>query len=433
MKVQLPKSLLELPDKDRDGIITVLLEASHLPKTVTLPRTEGDEHNIWTRNADQLQANAEDELYYELREAGLEMMYNLMTGMGFDELAKQLDLTKSFEPEYFAFEDELIKGKSSGRTKMSDFINNMSKVTKEKKDRFLKWVNDGKALSRKQLTDLDKLLSARLPNYAKVAEKFITRAGFIGKIRGEAEKQNFEVTGAYVDRFPQTIELGRRENVVLTMREKEKATSEGRKVTILPLTEVEANAIEHASHHAGDKLTEISERHRAGVRQLIMTAKKERWTAQQLASKLFDKFGDQNRDWRRVAITELAFATNDAYLSGIEEGETVVGMGAENACKHCKQNVIGKQFTVRKHPPSEETYTTDMKEVWVGKTNYGRRVSEYRACIPQHPNCRCRYHRISRFYNVGNDGKLKLKSTAELINEERAKRGLPPDPNLVGK
>jgi hypothetical protein len=49
-----------------------------------------------------------------------------------------------------------------------------------------------------------------------------------------------------------------------------------------------------------------------------------------------------------------------------------------------------------------------------------------------HPNCRCRWHRISRFYKVGNDGKLNLKSTAELIQEEREKRGMKPDPNLQG-
>lgn len=47
-----------------------------------------------------------------------------------------------------------------------------------------------------------------------------------------------------------------------------------------------------------------------------------------------------------------------------------------------------------------------------------------------HPNCRCRWHRISRFYKLGNNGKLERKSTVELINEERAKRGLAPDKEL---
>jgi len=432
-KLPLPKSLLELPDKDRDGIITVLLHASTLPKTKDLPHQgTGDEHNMWTRNGDHMLADAEDELYYHLRESNLESMCYLMVGMGFEDLAKELDLTKSFEPEFLAFEDELMKAKDSGRRKMSDYIDSLKDVTKKRKEQFMKWVNDGKALTKEQLGMINRILASKLPNFAKIAEMYVVRAGFIGKIRGEAEKKNFETLGAFVDRYPSTITTAEKEGVVLTLREKEKAEREGKKVTILPLTERESEAVKHAIQHAGDKITEISEKHRAVVRQLIIQAKRERWTAQKLAQALFDKFGEQNRDWRRVAITELAFASSDAYLSGIEDGETVIGMGAVNACKHCQEYVIGKTFEVISHPPTDDTYKSDMKQVWVGKSNYGRRVAEYRPAIPMHPNCRCRWHRISKFYKLGDSGKLELKSTAELINEERAKRGLPPDTTLEG-
>jgi hypothetical protein len=106
-------------------------------------------------------------------------------------------------------------------------------------------------------------------------------------------------------------------------------------------------------------------------------------------------------------------------------------MGAVNACPHCKRLIIGKEFIIRSTPPERETYTTDTKEIWLGKSNYGRRVAEYVAAVPLHPNCRCRLHKISRFYNVGKDGKLELKSTAELINEERVRRGLAPDKSLT--
>jgi hypothetical protein len=428
-KVTLPKSLLELTEEDRDGIIAVLLEAAHLPKEKTLPGTmEGDEHNIWARNGDELLADAEDALYQEL---------TLAEGLRMAAILAYLDLPvpdieKSFEPEYHAFEDTLIKAKGSGRTKMSDYLKEFSTKAKQKAKQFIKWTQDGKALTSAHMKHIENLLTTKLPNYAQKAEAYAVRAGFIGKIRGEAEKKNFETLGAILDRMPESIKLGEKKGVVLTLREKEKAEAEGRKVVILPLTEREAEAVKHASMHAGDKITEISAKHMAGVRQLVMQAKKERWSAAKLAQALFDKYGDHNRDWRRVAITELAFAANDAYLSGCAEGDTLIGMGTIGACKHCSNLIIGKQVTFRSRPPENGSYTTDTKEVWVGKTNYGNRVAEYVAAIPLHPHCRCRWHRISRFYKMGKDGKLVLKDTAELINEERVKRGLAPDKSLEG-
>lgn len=427
--IKLPKSLLELPDRDRDEIVAVLLEASKLPKEKTLPhRMDGDEHNIWMRNGDELLADAEDELYEELAVNEGKRIAALIAYLGLPIP----DIEKSFEDEFHAFEDTLIKAKGSGRTKMSDYLKEFASKAKQRASDFGKWLQDGKALTKPQMTHIERILSSKLPNYAKRAEDYAIRAGFIGKIRGEAEQYNFETLGAILDRVPQSITLAEKKGVVLTLREKTKAEAQGRKVEILPLTPLEAEAVKHAALHAGDKITEISAKHMAGVRQLVMQAKKERWNAAKLSQALFDKFGDHNRDWRRVAITELAFATNDAYLSGCSEGDTLIGMGAVGACKHCEKLIIGKMVTFRSKPPENFSFSTDTKEVWVGKTNYGNRVVEYVAAIPLHPHCRCRWHRISRFYKMGKDGKLVLKDTAELINEERAKRGLAPDKSLEG-
>lgn len=423
----LPLSLLTMPDNDRKEILAVLLEASKLPETKELPNTGGDEHNIWEHNSDDLLGSAEDELFHDLATPELDNMLALMQGPGLPHE----DFEKALEPEYIRFEDELIKGKDSGRQKMSDKIKAMAKVSADKIKQFMTWVDDGKSLTRTQLSQIDKLLSRSLPNYNRLAERFMTRAGFIGKIRSKADQENFSTLGALIDRLPTTVREAEKEGVVLTLREKAKAEAQGKKVKILPLTKQEAESVKHASLHAGDKMTEISQKHLMGVRQLVIQAKRERWTAQQLASKLFDRFGEHNRDWRRVAITELAFATNDAFLSSCSEGDILVGMSAVNACKHCQNLISGKKVTVVSRPPERETYTTDMKEVWAGKSNYGRRVAEYVTAIPLHPNCRCRWHKISRFYDVGEDGKLRLKTTAELINEERAKRGLAPDTSLT--
>jgi hypothetical protein len=419
--LNLPSGLLDLDDKDRNEILNVLFEAEKLPKTKRLP-VKSSESKLWEKNPDPLLSWAEDQLFTDLAEEELNRFTHVMAllGLPLAETDSPFTSEKSFE----GF--DLLKATDSGRNNMSALI----QAGRKKRESFMKWVNDGKAMTQAQVKKLDEFLRKDIPDYAKKAEEFMVRAGFIGKIHNQAERENFEVLSGYLDRVPQSIEPARKEGVVLTLREKQKEERKGRKVEVLPLTAQETEAVRHASLHAGDKLTEISEKHIAGVRQLVIQAKKERWTAQKLAQELFDRFGDHNRDWRRVAMTELAMATNDAYLSGLEEGERVTGIGSVNACKHCRSLVIGREFIVLKVPPSEESYDNDMKYVWAGKTNMGRPSTAWRACFPIHPNCSCRPHRISRFYNVDKDGTFKRKTTAELIAEERAKRGLAPDPNI---
>lgn len=426
-RIRLPESLLDLPEKDRREILDVLKEASKLPKVRKIAQTDGDEHNLWARNGDPFLADAEDDLYQDLIQPWAQNMADLFIGLGLPSDK----LKKAHDPSFNAFEAELQKA-SGGKSRIPN-LQDLIKANKRRRKQFMKWIEDGKAMTQKQLEKLDEFLRRDLPNYAKKAEEFMVRAGFIGKIRNRTERENFETLGTYIDRIPQSIEAAVKEGVVLTLREKTRTKRRGKKVEILPLTTQEAEAVRLAAQHAGEKMTEIAEREIAGVRQLVIQAKRERWSAQKLAQALFDKFGDHNRDWRRVAITELAFATNDAYLSGLDEGDRVVGMGAANACKHCQKLVIGKEFILTKNPPKRDTYESDMKYVWPGKSNYGRRVPEWRPCIPLHPNCRCRWHRVSRFYTVTDKGTFRRKTTEELIQEELKRRGLPPDPHIEEK
>ena len=433
LKIKLPKDIANLPEKDRQEILGVLAQAMRLPPVLKTTRDGGDEHNMWERNTDPLMADAEDDFYEALIRPAQEMIADVFVAL--DLPLDGVDMEKAFSDEFREYE-ALLKSKNSGKQRISDLI----QANREKRDKFLKYIQSMNPFSKEQLKKLDQLMKKKLPDYAKVAEAFMVRAGFIGKIRNQAEREMFETMGALIDRFPTTIQAAQKQGVVLTLREKEKAegaqptkrtrkaSSEGREVKILPLTPQETRVVQHATLHAADKLTEISERHRAEVRQLILRAQRERWTAQKLAQALFDAYGDQNRDWRRVAITELSFAANDAYLSGVDEGETVWVPPVDGSCKYCKQLLEGKTFTVT-HELPKETYEHEMNYVWAGKSNYGRKVSAWIPCIPLHPNCRHRYHRLSRFYKIV-DGQPVLKTTAELIQEERARRGLPPDPNL---
>lgn len=426
LKIKIPKELIALPEEHRREILGVLEQAMKLPKTVTYRTVGSDEHNMWSRSGDTLLGDAEDELYETLLDPWKETFAELFVAL--DLPVDDVNLEKAFTDEFMEYHG-LLKSKNKGKSDILELI----AVNRRKRDTFVKFIQDGRAWTKDQLKKIDGILKSRLPDYAHIAEKFAVRAGYIGKIRNTADRELLETTGALIDRYPETIEAAEREDVVLTLRDKARAEAEGRTVRILPLTKLEANTVRHAESHAADKLTEVGDRHRAAIRQMVIRAKQERWGAQKLAQALFDAFGDQNRDWRRVAITELSTATNNAYLTGCEEGDTVVGMGAANACKHCNQYVIGKSFKVthKIHTDDDyDDYATEMGYVWVGKSNYGRTTAAFIPCVPMHPNCRCRWHKLSRFYKTDNRGNIVLKTTAELIQEERARRGLPPDPNL---
>jgi hypothetical protein len=430
ISIALPKDILEAPADVREKVLKTLREALKLPPVMQVTHKGGDEHNIWMRNSDPKLADMEDDFYEYLHQSAAERMADVFAYL--DLSLDGVDMEKAFTPEYDEFTYELLKSTSKRQAKKNakHLLSDLIEASKGKREAFMKYVQEQNPMSKKELAAFNKLLKSKLPEYAKQVEAFMARAGYLGKVRGESEKQNLSTVGILIDRYPETIAAVKREATVLTHADYSKKASEGKKVTILPLTPLEARAVEHANHSAAAKVTEVDDRQADGIKQMVLRAQKERWTPQKLAQELFDLYGEQNRDWRRVAITELSMATNDAYLSGLEEGEQVVGMGAEGACKHCKQYVIGKQFTVLRKPPDKETHATDMKHVWAGKSNFGRRVAEFVPCVPMHPNCRCRWHRISRFYKTEESGKFVRKTTAELIQEERLRLGMGLDPNL---
>lgn len=103
-----------------------------------------------------------------------------------------------------------------------------------------------------------------------------------------------------------------------------------------------------------------------------------------LAGDLTHQFGTLNRDARRLAITEIAFARNNGFLAGLKAGEQVEWFAAQDACTRCHA-LHGRRFTVSAGPADPEKY------VWVGKHAVGKEKSP---CIPLHPNCRCRWVKV---------------------------------------
>lgn len=124
-----------------------------------------------------------------------------------------------------------------------------------------------------------------------------------------------------------------------------------------------------------------------------------------LQTKLLDVFGDLNRDWRRIAVTEAGEAQLQGYISSLKTGTKVKRVERyESACAFCR-SIDGRVLTVVDPNALEKDPGV---QVWVGKNNVGRSASPRKRVgdalvqrdpsemwqLPAglvHPNCRGRW------------------------------------------
>lgn len=344
------------------------------------------EDNIWEKNDDPYLANAEDEFTRILLEYTSDAIADLMSALG---LTLEGELQKSW----------------------------LRKIQKRlDPSKFRKMLNyakqAGKAWTVQQLNLIDQILKTKMPDWYEVAEQFMTQVGALAKVRHELQNRDIGLDEVVIKHLPKKLADASTKALVLQV----KTQKEPEKIEIPPFSVQETTAISNAVIHCGNKVQEVTERQHADIRQLVIQALKERWTTSKLTQELLKRTGDYQRDWRRVALTEIAFATNDAYLAGCNEGDTVFVPVLAGSCKYCKSLLEGKTFKVLPEPPKELNYDIEMHYVWPGKSNYGRRVSEYVPCVPLHPYCRHRWQRLGLFYKVV-DGKVVRKTREELRQE----------------
>ena len=162
-----------------------------------------------------------------------------------------------------------------------------------------------------------------------------------------------------------------------------------------------AYMLEFAAQHGMEHATHLRERTRHMLTSRLYDALLARDSPQNLAVRLGHEFGTLNRDWRRTAITEVAYARAHGFLAGLPAGSSVEWFAAADACTHCRR-YHGKTFKVRSSPGNWDS------EVWPGKSNVGRSFAPYKQdgsaraehelagpTIPLHPNCRCRWLRVA--------------------------------------
>ncbi|HET7675399.1 MAG TPA: hypothetical protein VFL54_07745 [Gammaproteobacteria bacterium] len=173
-------------------------------------------------------------------------------------------------------------------------------------------------------------------------------------------------------------------------------------------TDREQAVLDFARARAAQLIVDIGDRTRARINHIILTHEQGRllndpaasmWALQ---SKLSDEFSVLNRDWRRVAVTEVARDSNEGFIASLAPGTRVKRFEAyAGACAFCRK-IDGMVFTVvDPADPDKEAW----KDIWVGKTNVDRSASPRKrvgdelvertpeemwwpAAGTQHPNCR---------------------------------------------
>jgi hypothetical protein len=106
-----------------------------------------------------------------------------------------------------------------------------------------------------------------------------------------------------------------------------------------------------------------------------------------LQGKLLDEFGQWNRDWRRIAVTEAGEMHNQGFVAGQPPGSRLRRVEMyRGACAFCRK-IDGTELTV---VPPDQKFKDGEKQVWTEKNNIGRSASPRKrvggTLIPREPH-----------------------------------------------
>ncbi len=171
--------------------------------------------------------------------------------------------------------------------------------------------------------------------------------------------------------------------------------------------------LSYGKARACDAVEAVSEATRHRLKRVILDHEQQKLagapvTTTTLQSKLLEEFGQLNRDWRRIAVTEAGEMANQGVIASLPKGSEVRRLEMYNgACPFCKK-LDGRIFRVT--TADDENKDGD-RDVWPGKTNVGRSSSPrkrsgnelierlpserwWAAAGTQHPHCRGRWEPI---------------------------------------
>lgn len=180
------------------------------------------------------------------------------------------------------------------------------------------------------------------------------------------------------------------------------------------LSKMERNSLRYAQQNAGQYVTALGHKmsrnittqilnaskavnlevaQRNAIRQTVSEAILKKQTRGKLASELYHNLEDWNRDWKRVAHTELWNARLQGEVTSILEGDTIHGVAkggdtnvyrrpSPDACQHCKRLYLEADGVTPK--------IFKLSELIANGDNVGKKTIDW---LPTthvtHPNCTC--------------------------------------------
>lgn len=260
---------------------------------------------------------------------------------------------------------------------------------------------DGKPLSDVEIARLKSIIAKALHVDESKVNEILVKAGGIAKV------SSVELMGQKVNisMLPKTLQAAIKE---------------------LGLNALEANSIKFAFQYAAANISKIQAATQTLIQNMIIEGIEQKTGTRALASKMFDELAVDdssalNRDWDRIAVTEVNNVVNNGFIASQAPGTYVVGHSHHDACIYCLDMINMKIYKVTNNPPEEYSGLNPKSkkykelahrwetEVWTGKSNIGRSLSPKKRVngglvkrkshelstptITLHPVCRCRWTR----------------------------------------
>lgn len=188
------------------------------------------------------------------------------------------------------------------------------------------------------------------------AEWLATRASLMGRVQANMEGVTAKQADVILAALPSTVDLA---------------------VEQFGATIAQRAVMEFAAARCAENVRNLANDARHKMRNLIAEHVTERQLGikgpgSSLETKLLDKFGTLNRDWRRIAVTEAGEAQTQGYIASQAPGSKVKRVEQyRNACAFCRR-IDGKVVTIVDPAKPEKDWDN---EIWVGKSNVGRSAS----------------------------------------------------------
>jgi hypothetical protein len=134
------------------------------------------------------------------------------------------------------------------------------------------------------------------------------------------------------------------------------------------------HVLDYGYARCADNVQAVTESTRHRLKRVIMAHEEQvqlgaRPPAHALQTQLFDEFATLNRDWRRIAVTEVTENANNGVIASLKPGTRVRRIEQyRGACPFCRK-INGTVLTVVSPDKRDKDWDT---EVWTGKNNLGR-------------------------------------------------------------